>query len=56
MKKNIFTTTLLTTCICFSVIGTSWGAWGAAADSSSASYWGDGSQLEPKISVVIKKD
>ncbi len=55
MKKNIFTTTLLTTCIGFSVIGTSWGAWGAAADSSSASYWGDGSQLEPKVSVEIKK-
>lgn len=56
MKKNIFTATLLTTCIGFSVVGTSWGAWGAASDSaSSVSYWGDGSQLEPKISVETKK-
>ena len=56
MKKNIFTATLLTTCMGFSVIGTSWGAWGAASDSSSSvSSWGDGSQLEPKISVETKK-
>lgn len=56
MKKNIFTATLLTTCMGFSVVGTSLGAWGAASDSASAaSYWGDGSQLEPKISVETKK-